>query len=116
MPTLMSASYVSSPYGSNKLNSIAGMLKSKGYQSAFFHGGNNGTMNFDNFTLLTGFDKYYGRKEYPKDTDYDGHWGIFDEPFYYFFIDKCSSMKQPFVNAFFSLSSHHPYNLPESFR
>jgi phosphoglycerol transferase MdoB-like AlkP superfamily enzyme len=115
LPTLMPASYVSSPYGSNKLNSIAGILKSKGYTSAFFHGGNNGTMNFDNFTMLTGFDKYYGRKEYPRD-DYDGHWGVFDEPFYYFFADKCSAMKQPFVTAFFSLSSHHPYNLPAKFK
>jgi len=115
MPTLMSASYVSSPYNSNKLKSIAGILKSKGYNSAFFHGGNNGTMNFDNFTLLTGFDKYYGRKEYPL-NNYDGHWGVFDEPFYYFFVDKCSEMKQPFVNAFFSLSSHHPYSLPKEYQ
>ncbi len=115
MPTLMQSSYVSSPYNSNKLKSIAGILKSKGYSSAFFHGGNNGTMNFDNFTLLTGFDNYYGRKEYPM-SDYDGHWGVFDEPFYYFFVDKCSGMKQPFVNTFFSLSSHHPYNLPEKYK
>ncbi|HMT30445.1 MAG TPA: LTA synthase family protein [Bacteroidia bacterium] len=115
MPTLMTASYVSSPYNSNKLKSIAGILKSKGYSSAFFHGGNNGTMNFDNFTLLTGFDKYYGRKEYPQ-NDYDGHWGVFDENFYYFFSDKCSGMKQPFVCSFFSLSSHHPYNLPDKYR
>jgi len=115
MPSLMTGSYVSSPYSGNKLNSVAGILKSKGYSSAFFHGGNNGTMNFDNFTLLTGFDKYYGRKEYPADN-YDGHWGVFDENFYYFFIEKCSAMKTPFVNTFFSLSSHHPYNLPESYK
>ncbi len=115
MPTLMTGSYVSSPYNGNKLNSVAGILKSKGYSSAFFHGGNNGTMNFDNFTLLTGFDKYYGRKEYPK-NNYDGHWGVFDENFYYFFIEKCSSMQSPFVNAFFSLSSHHPYTLPNEYK
>lgn len=115
MPTLMTGSYVSSPYNGNKLNSIAGILKSKGYSSAFFHGGNNGTMNFDNFTLLTGFDKYYGRKEYPAEH-YDGHWGVYDENFYYYFIEKCSAMKAPFVNAFFSLSSHHPYNLPQNYK
>ncbi len=115
MPTLMSDSYVTSTYSGNKLKSIAGILKSKEYSSAFFHGGNNGTMNFDNFTLLTGFDKYYGRNEYPG-GNYDGHWGVFDENFYYFFIDKCSAMKQPFVNAFFSLSSHHPYTIPDKYK
>jgi phosphoglycerol transferase MdoB-like AlkP superfamily enzyme len=111
IPTLMSSSYISSPYNSNKLRSIAGILKSKNYSSAFFHGGNNGTMGFDNFTLLTGFEKYYGRKEYPG-NEYDGQWGIFDENFFYFFINKCNSMNTPFVNVFFSLSSHHPYTLP----
>lgn len=111
LPTLMPASYVSSPYNGNRLQSIAGILKSKNYSSAFFHGGNNGTMNFDNFTMITGFEKYYGRREYPGD-DYDGNWGVFDEPFYYFFIDKCNGMKQPFVNVFFTLSSHHPYSIP----
>jgi phosphoglycerol transferase MdoB-like AlkP superfamily enzyme len=110
----MPASYVSSPYNSNKLLSVAGILKNKGYSSAFFHGGNNGTMNFDNFTLLTGFDRYVGRKEYPFD-DYDGQWGVFDEPFYSFFADECSKMKTPFVTAFFSLSSHHPYTLPAKY-
>lgn len=113
LPTLMPASYVSSPYNGNRLKSIAGILKSKNYTSAFFHGGNNGTMNFDNFTMMTGFDRYYGRREYPGD-DYDGKWGVFDEPFYYFFIDKCNGMKQPFVNVFFSLSSHHPYSIPKA--
>lgn len=113
LPTLMPASYVSSPYNGNRLQSIAGILKSKKYSSAFFHGGNNGTMNFDNFTMITGFDKYYGRREYPGD-DYDGNWGVFDEPFYYFFIDKCNAMKQPFVNVFFTLSSHHPYSIPKA--
>lgn len=111
MPTLMPASYISSPYNSNELLSVAGILKSKDYASGFFHGGNNGTMNFDNFTLITGFEKYYGRKEYPGD-DYDGHWGVFDEPFYMYFIEKCNQMRKPFVNVFFSLSSHHPYSIP----
>jgi phosphoglycerol transferase MdoB-like AlkP superfamily enzyme len=115
MPSVMSASYISSPYNSNKLYSIAGILGTKGYSSAFFHGGNNGTMNFDNFTLMTGFEKYYGRKEYPGD-DYDGQWGVFDEQFYYFFIKKCNEMKKPFVNSFFSLSSHHPYAMPEKLK
>ncbi len=111
MPNLMPGSYISSPYNSNELHSIAGILKSKDYTSGFFHGGNNGTMNFDNFTLITGFEKYYGRKEYPGD-DYDGHWGVFDEPFYMYFIENCNQMKKPFINVFFSLSSHHPYSIP----
>jgi phosphoglycerol transferase MdoB-like AlkP superfamily enzyme len=111
MPTLMPASYITSPYNGNRLHSIAALLKPKGYSSGFFHGGNNGTMGFDNFASMTGYDAYYGRKEYPG-NDYDGNWGIYDENFYAFFTDKMNSMPQPFVTTFFSLSSHHPYSMP----
>ena len=114
-PTLMREPFITSVYYGNKINSLASLLRAKGYQTAFFHGGNNGTMGFDNFTAAAGYEKYYGRKEYGN-TDYDGNWGVFDEPFYYYFINKMNEMKQPFHTTFFSLSSHHPYPIPEKFK
>jgi phosphoglycerol transferase MdoB-like AlkP superfamily enzyme len=77
-----------------------------------YHGGNNGTMGFDNFAHMTGFENYFGRNEYPGDG-YDGHWGVFDEPYFTYFASECNKAKQPFVNVLFSLSSHHPYSIPE---
>jgi len=29
-----------------------------------------------------------------------------------YFIENCNQMKKPFINVFFSLSSHHPYSIP----
>lgn len=112
IPALMNEPYITSIYGGNKINSIASLLKTKGYQTAFFHGGNNGTMGFDNFTAAAGYDNYYGRNEYGS-KDYDGNWGIFDEPFYKFYIQKMNEMKQPFHTALFTISSHHPYTIPD---
>lgn len=112
IPALMNEPYITSIYGGNKINSIASLLKTKGYQTAFFHGGNNGTMGFDNFTAAAGYDTYYGRNEYGS-KDYDGNWGIFDEPFYKFYIEKMNEMKQPFHTALFTISSHHPYTIPD---
>ena len=108
----MYGSYISSTYNGNKLNSLPILLKKFGYTSAFFHGGNNGTMGFDSFTRMAGFDNYIGRNEY-KGNEYDGTWGIYDEPFFKFYCDEMSKMKQPFVTSFFSLTSHHPYKIPE---
>jgi phosphoglycerol transferase MdoB-like AlkP superfamily enzyme len=115
IPSLLPVSYISSPYIGNNIESIASILAKKGYTSAFFHGGNNGTMNFDNFTSLAGFDHYFGRKEFPGNS-YDGHWGVYDEDFYKFFINQCNNFKEPFVSVFFSLSSHHPYSIPDHLR
>jgi phosphoglycerol transferase MdoB-like AlkP superfamily enzyme len=116
IPTLMNEPYLSSIYGSNTINSVASLLKEEGYTSAFYHGGTNGTMNFKEFCSIAGFDNYYGRTEYNNETDYDGHWGIWDEPYLQYFAKQLNTTKQPFVTSLFTLSSHHPYRLPEQYK
>ncbi len=113
VPSLMDDPFITSVYNTNKTNSLAIMLKEKGYYTAFFHGGTNGTMNFDGFAAYAGFDDYYGRFEYNNDDDYDSYWGIYDEPFLQYFAQKLNSFEQPFFAFDFTLSSHYPYNIPE---
>jgi phosphoglycerol transferase MdoB-like AlkP superfamily enzyme len=112
IPSLMNESYIQSNYSANKVNGLAGLLKKKGYTSAFFHGGTNGTMGFDSYTKLAGFDYYYGRTEYQNEKDYDGKWGIRDEEFFQYTSKVVSQLRQPFLVSIFSLSSHHPYVVP----
>lgn len=116
IPTLMNEPYASSIYGSNSINSLANLLKTKGYTSAFYHGGTNGTMNFKEFCSIAGFDNYYGRTEYNNEVDYDGHWGIWDEPFLQYFARQLNVTRQPFVASLFTLSSHHPYKIPDVYQ
>lgn len=116
LPSIMNTPYIISSYSSNKIYSIASLLKDKGYFSAFFHGGNNGTMAFDAYASIAGFDKYYGKNEYPYPDDYDGVWGIYDEPFLQFFAKKNSTFKEPFISVIFTLSSHHPFKLPAKYK
>jgi phosphoglycerol transferase MdoB-like AlkP superfamily enzyme len=113
MPTWMDNDYMSSYYQSNKLKSLGAYLKELNYQTSFFHGGKNGTMSFDNFTAITNEGKYFGLNEYPNKSDFDQHWGIFDEPYLQYFSDQLSANKQPFYATLFTLSSHHPYSIPE---
>ena len=115
LPSLMSKDYVESRYAMNRLDGIGSILKQHGYSTAFFHGGNNGTMNFDASALSAGFDNYYGRNEYGNDDDYDGTWGISDMPFLQFTAHKVNEMKKPFVASVFTLSSHHPFKLPKGY-
>ena len=112
IPSLMNESFIQSNYTTGKFHSIASLLKPKGYTSAFFHGGTNGTMGFDSYCRMTGFDHYYGRSEYGNEKDYDGKWGIRDEEFMQFTAREVNKLKPPFVAALFSLSSHHPYFVP----
>lgn len=104
--------YFLSPYSSNRINSLASLLKEKGYHTSFFHGAPNGSMGFQAFMNLAGVQKYYGMNEYTNPTDYDGMWGIWDEPFLQFYADQLNTFQQPFMSSFFSVSSHHPFKIP----
>ncbi len=115
IPSLMNESFIQSSYAAGKFTSIAGLLKPKGYATAFFHGGTNGTMGFDSYCKLVGFDNYFGRSEYNNENDYDGKWGIRDEEFFQYTARTLNGLKQPFVGALFSLSSHHPYHVPAKY-
>lgn len=116
IPTWMTRDFITSVYAANPINSLASLLKPEGYVTAFFHGGNNGTMGFDAFCGSAGFDAYYGRNEYANDNDYDGEWGIWDDPFLQFMAGKLNIMKEPFLVSVFTLSSHHPYRVPEKYK
>lgn len=116
LPTWMNQPYSSSPYGSNEISSIAGSLKQEGYYTAFFHGGTNGTMGFDAFARLAGFENYFGRIEYNNDKDYDGNWGIWDEEFMQYTARTISEKPQPFFATLFTLTSHHPFPVPDRYK
>lgn len=115
IPSLMDEPVSTSIYNNNHFTTLPNVLKLKGYSSAFYHGGTNGTMSFDVFCASAGYDKYYGRSEYNNEEDYDGNWGIWDEPFLQFFAHGISNMKQPFFATVFTLSSHPPYKIPEKY-
>src|SRR6267378_3616529 len=95
---------------------MASILGEKGYSTSFYHGGTNGTMGFDAFSRLAGFDTYYGRNEYNNEKDFDGNWGIWDEEFFRYFAHNLDGTKQPFFSTVFSLSSHHPFALPSRYQ
>lgn len=113
IPVMMMEPFISSVYGNNSIEGMGSLLKNIGYSSYFFHGANNGSMGFDKFMNKCGFDRYYGRNEYGDDKDFDGNWGIFDEPFLQWTANKMSTLKAPFFTEIFTISSHHPFTVPK---
>jgi len=117
LPPLMQNPFVTSMYSGNDIEGVANLLGHEGYESAFFHGGYNGTMNFDGYAAAAGYKQYFGKNEYEgPESDFDGRWGIFDEPFLQFMTKKCSSFQQPFTTCIFTLSAHHPYTIPTALK
>ena len=107
--------YTSSPYANKKIASIVSALNEMDYDTSFFHGAPNGSMGFLGFGNVLGYDHYYGMTEYNNDADYDGIWGIWDEPFLDFTANILSKKKQPFMGTIFTVSSHTPYIIPKKY-
>ena len=128
MPSILSSipmfiePFFLTPASMNHVSGIASLLAGEGYQTAFFHGAQRGSMGFMAFARSTGFQDYYGREDYDADKrfggdeDFDGMWAIWDEPFLQYYATKMSEMKEPFMTAVFTASSHHPYVIPEKYK
>ena len=112
LPILMDDPFITSVYSTNAIESLAEIFNSEGYRTAFFHGGNNGTMDFDGFAGYAGFQEYHGVDEYNNKADHDGFWGIFDEPFLQYVAQHLNDFEEPFFAFEFTLSSHNPYHVP----
>ena len=123
IPTLMPFPLTLSDYADDTIDALPAILRRNGFHTAFFHGCYNGVMGFDQFCQKCGFDDYYGQNEYQSSTlnsklstDYDGCWGIFDEPFLQYMVQKIGTFREPFFSTVFTISSHHPYTMPEKYK
>ena len=125
MPSILSSipmfiePFILTPASMNDFSGLAGILQQEGYQTAFFHGAQNGSMGFQAFAQKTGFQLYYGRTEYEAargTSDFDGTWAIWDEPFLQYYAEVMSEMQEPFMTAVFTASSHHPFVVPEEYK
>lgn len=117
IPALMEEPFITSEFSTNQFTGIGHVFSKAGFDTSFYHGGDNGTMHFDSFTAKSGIQNYYGSKEYPKPQDHDGVWGVWDRPYLQYFAEELSKKKEPFLSIVFTLSSHQPYKVPanESF-
>ena len=69
-------------------------------------------MGFGAYAAQAGVQDYYSREDYEKrcgTDDFDGYWGIWDEPFLQYMSRVLSETPQPFFASAFTLSSHHPF-------
>lgn len=107
--------FTSSPYSKQKIQSLVSALQDWGYDTSFFHGAPNGSMGFLGFSNILGFDHYYGMEEYGNDADFDGSWGIWDEPFFQFMRETLNEKETPFFSTIFTVSSHEPYVVPKEY-
>ena len=114
IPTLTQP-YVLTPYATNKSAALPKLLRDRGYHTSFFHGAPNGSMGFAAMVNMFGVESYFGKDQFADDSYFDGVWGIWDREFIQYFLKTLNGFPEPFFSTIFTLSSHHPFKVPEEF-
>ncbi|XID92461.1 LTA synthase family protein [Paenibacillaceae bacterium WGS1546] len=107
-------SAASQEYGDLELPGMPRALKEQGYQTATFHTNNVQFWNRKELYKGLGFDRYYDA-EFFGDEDVV-FFGASDEVLYEKTADELAEMSRtgkPFYAQVISMTSHHPFNLPE---
>ncbi len=107
-----------SPQTLTDLDGLPRLLANQGYGTYFFCGTHANQMGFEAFCHLCGVEHFFNR------TDFEKHhpggknaniWGIWDMPFLQYVAEELDRLDTPFFSTVFTLSSHHPYDLPDGY-
>ena len=110
--------FVLMPQSLGASRQLPAILADRGYATAFFCGSEHGSMGFGAYARSAGVERLVSREDYEQKHgkgDFDGYWGIWDEPFLQFMGEELSATAEPFFATLFTLSSHHPFVVPEQY-
>ena len=110
--------FVLMPQSLGESRQLPAMLADKGYATLFFCGSEHGSMGFGAYAHSAGVERLVSREDYEArhgTGDFDGYWGIWDEPFLQFMGEELAATPEPFFATLFTLSSHHPFVVPEQY-
>ncbi len=110
--------FVLMPQSLGESRQLPAILRGRGYATAFFCGSEHGSMGFGAYARSAGVERLVSREDYEAKHgkgDFDGYWGIWDEPFLQFTGEELTAMPEPFFATLFTLSSHHPFVVPAQY-
>jgi phosphoglycerol transferase MdoB-like AlkP superfamily enzyme len=112
IPTLYGSLYITSPHEQNFQRGLGAILREVGYSTYFTYAAKAGSMGFNAFARLAGFEHIVTRESFPADAAHDGVWGIYDHVMFERALADMRLAKKPFVSVIYTLHPHPPFTLP----
>ncbi len=110
--------FVLTPQALGRIEGLPSLLAREGYDTHFFCGSPAGSMGFWAFCNHIGVKKQHAQEDYEAvygTDDFDGFWGIRDRQFLGYMARVTDTLPQPFFATVFTLSSHHPFIVPDDY-
>ncbi|WP_416297585.1 LTA synthase family protein [Paenibacillus illinoisensis] len=99
-------------YADHAYDSLPSILKDNGYSTNVFHAYESGFWNRYTMYQNMNYDKFYSKNDFEQDDPLG--WSLSDESFLRQSVQKMDSeVTEPFYSFLITLSSHHPYALPQ---
>lgn len=116
VPTLSDVPLYHSSHINMPVTHIGSALKKMNYQSLFCIGDEYDNFGFAKCANWLGFDKYYSMEDIPGYKNLPAHsMGLQDESVLNFFHQKINQEQKPFFAVHYNISTHYPYDIPETF-
>lgn len=116
-PSFPRSSVMKMPGKTRNLPSIANTLKSVGYQTHYFFGGDINFANMRSYLIGTGFAELTWKKDFTVDEQNTSVWGVRDDIMFDAVFDQLMSGdgQHPQLIGFSTLSSHEPWDVPHHY-
>ncbi len=110
-------SIIKSPSKTRTLPSLFKEMEKLGYNTSFYHGGDLSFGNMKTYLRSGGVDYFVDESDFDS-KDHNSKWGAHDHVLFNKFskdLDR-ETTKQPFFKTLFTLSSHEPFEFPDSYK
>ncbi len=113
LPAQPSMSIMDMPNKSTQLPSIARSLRSNGYTTSFYYGGDTNYSNMQSYVVGTGYQNVVSDKSFPS-SQITSKWGVHDGIVFDRILKDIDEMgkNNPFFVTMMTLSSHEPFDVP----
>ena len=112
-PSFPTMSVMKMPVKSNTVPNIARTLQQeRGYKTHYIYGGDINFTNMRSYLVAGGFQNLTWKKDYTVEEQNTAKWGVRDDITFETLRQLTTTMHQPFLIGYSTLSSHVPWDVP----
>lgn len=111
-PPIPASSITNSPKKVDQLPSLLKTLKTVGYHTSFYYGGDINFANIKSYIIHCGPDVMVDKTSFPSKY-YDAKWGVHDHLLFEKVYEDMQSDTSPWIKTILTLSNHEPFDVPQ---
>ncbi len=110
-PSTPEGSILNRPNKMERLPTLAGRLKTNGYATSFYYGGDTHFDDMNAFFVHSKFDTVTDKSSFHA-KDMNSKWGVHDHVLFERVLSDLARQPEPFFSAMLTISSHEPFEVP----